>query len=85
MAQAQKDKLSRRNSIAAVSTYTMRKSVVEDVSEGGRGKKAMTRKTSASLMARPGFKRQRSISCSPCSPEDLAEIRSSRKSSKSRI
>ena len=79
IAQVQKDRLSRRNSIA-VTTNTIRKS--EEVFSGGEGKKPVAKNTTSVPPASRSFKRQRSVSCSPCSPEDLAAIRASRKLSK---
>lgn len=88
-AEMQKSRLGKRHSIAVTTndcSHHQHKS--EEIVDGVGRKKSLAKITeSVPLASRPQFKRQRSISCSPCSPEDLADlakVRGSRKISKNR-
>jgi len=69
MAEAEKNRLGRRHSVAVRANDCGVSGVV--------GKHALSKKERKTSLPRTNrsFKRQRSVSCSPCTPEDLAQIR----------
>ena len=69
MAEAEKKRVGRRHSVAVRANDCGVSGVV--------GKNALSKKERKTSLPRTNrsFKRQRSVSCSPCTPEDLAQIR----------